>query len=1538
MADLIPLQGGPAVPPALDGEVLPPERRASVTLQKNPFSQAHARFEVLEGMTLYAIVTSTGLRPTILKYVRVWIGDEEIPSDVWHLVRPKAGTQIYIKLTPGGGGNMLRNILMLVVVLAAAFFAPMIVGALGFAAGSLGATILTPLISMGITMLGMFLINMLIPPPKGPKISERNFLDALRNRFNPFGPLPRIIGKKRVYPVMAAHPYTESSGKKRYLRAMLLVGFGPLRISDIRIGETPITAYNNIEIEVREGWYDERFGKFRLETKERWEFTNGLQGWNPFNATLTTPNGVLRVNSTGTDPVIERSGLAVNGQQNYIVRAKIRRISGSTWQGDCYYTTTAAGRGFYTESYKKTIANPFVRNNEWIICEWDMNALTNGGNEWRDSTITGIRLDLSEDAATTYEIDWIEVGYPCGKDAPRKLYTRSISQLDIGSKLTQGVENIRTTETDAIGFAVDVQFPGGLGENDKNDPGDIDGESVTIDVKYRRLGTTEWQSPRWSSNVAADGTQNNGELYYYAKDRMEAVVGGWANFPEKGQYEVRMIRTTANFDTGRRFGDTYWQSLKSIKDTPSINEDIVGGLAIISIRAKATDQFQSFPDQINCIAESYLPVPNSAGGWTYDVTRNPAWSFTDILRHRGLDKLLDDSRINLTAIREWAAACDATAPNSTKPYWQVDAQLEEGSLFDNCRDIAAHARASFIVDNGLYSVVRDIQQTVPVQLITPKNSWGYNGMKQFIDLPHALRINFTNEAKNYRPDERIVYDDGYSRENATRYETLDFAYCSDPDQAYREARYHMAVGKLRPEQHRVTMDIENLRCTLGDYVMLSHDVLSIGSGTGRVTARAGTTTITAITLDEAIPLDTAKAYGVRYRRGNTGTIYTAQLAAITATAEYTTFTFSAGIPAATAPLVGDLVLVGVFGVESAPMLVKRIEPGPDMTATLTLVDAQPGVWTADQAEIPPFNSYITEEVIIPQRRPAPPNFRLVSDEQALVRQSDGSLPDQIMVIMTTPAASTLAVTGFEMQWRSSPGDLEGEWSSTVSTEVGSNTLWIGGVRAGRPYDVRVRSVSEFGLASEWVTILNHVVAGKTNPPAAVSGLTATAGIEGVQLTWTPNTELDLKGYIVKQGTGWETATLVSEVLAGTSIFVKCDTSVPQTFLVRAVDLVGNTSASNASVTSGTIVPGSVSGLEGYLQVDVVFLKWKPVSMVGVRYEVRQGTDWKTARLINTVSNEEIRTRLPSSSTVDRVFWVDAVSPMGVYSGNPQSVTLTVLAVPNVNVVVERDLVALGFPGRTQDLQISGATLLSVLDASGQQYPRADCYYPLDLGAEYAARCWVDMNALSVQGAGLTWDGATQSWDQYANQTWLGSISANRAGDVTPRISLQGAFDPALIEGWRLSGSANGTKLGTVPTVNTRVTYLAARFDTGATFERRSQLAYNFSVPSQFSLAVDVRPRNSVNDTLLFRLNGTGIILWCCMNALVDDGIYVFDHLGNVNWARIPIETGDVITIVLTQSSSERALYVSSRRYEPISSDIKPFAAAGAYTSIAFYEG
>jgi hypothetical protein len=79
-----------------------------------------------------------------------------------------------------------------------------------------------------------------------------------------------------------------------------------------------------------------------------------------------------------------------------------------------------------------------------------------------------------------------------------------------------------------------------------------------------------------------------------------------------------------------------WTAMRSIKQENPIN---MKGLALIALRMKATDQFNGFPDQINCIAESYLPTYNGTS-WAWEVSRNPAWAYADLMRRRGTDRLI----------------------------------------------------------------------------------------------------------------------------------------------------------------------------------------------------------------------------------------------------------------------------------------------------------------------------------------------------------------------------------------------------------------------------------------------------------------------------------------------------------------------------------------------------------------------------------------------------------------------------------------------------------------------------------------------------------------------------------------------------------------------------------------------------------------------------------------------------------------------------------------------------------------------------------
>src|SRR5574343_1426141 len=73
---------------------------------------------------------------------------------------------------------------------------------------------------------------------------------------NPYGAIPIVLGRMRFTPPVGATTYVESDGSSSYLRMLLVWGFGPLQISDIRIADTPSEAFDEVEIETLTGLDD----------------------------------------------------------------------------------------------------------------------------------------------------------------------------------------------------------------------------------------------------------------------------------------------------------------------------------------------------------------------------------------------------------------------------------------------------------------------------------------------------------------------------------------------------------------------------------------------------------------------------------------------------------------------------------------------------------------------------------------------------------------------------------------------------------------------------------------------------------------------------------------------------------------------------------------------------------------------------------------------------------------------------------------------------------------------------------------------------------------------------------------------------------------------------------------------------------------------------------------------------------------------------------------------------------------------------------
>jgi hypothetical protein len=138
-----------------------------------------------------------------------------------------------------------------------------------------------------------------------------------------------------------------------------------------------------------------------------WEFTNTLDGWTASGATTTTNPTTVTLTSTGADPRFTSPATTFNGSDYRYIVARFKRTAGSGWQGAGFYVTPAHGE---SSSFFKDIADPTGgAPGGFVIGVWDMHDLTIGGDDWEDSIIKSIRLDLGDSASDEFEIDWIMV-------------------------------------------------------------------------------------------------------------------------------------------------------------------------------------------------------------------------------------------------------------------------------------------------------------------------------------------------------------------------------------------------------------------------------------------------------------------------------------------------------------------------------------------------------------------------------------------------------------------------------------------------------------------------------------------------------------------------------------------------------------------------------------------------------------------------------------------------------------------------------------------------------------------------------------------------------------------------------------------------------------------------------------------------------------------------------------------------------------------------------------------------------------------------
>lgn len=1080
----------------MQAEILPPVGGVHFVGALHPLRSERTELAMAAGLSVAEMIRAAGADPVLLRAAHVYVDGSYIPRDFWDAVRPKPGRTVTVRVIPmggggggGGGSKVLRTVLMIAVVAAAAWIGGGGLVAAGwaeaggtFAAGGFGAAVGGAAVSMA----GMLLVNALVPPPM-PKSAALTAAEDVygitgsQNAYNPYGTVPRVYGRKRVYPVKAAKDFAETIGNDQYLNVLFDFGYGPLALSDLRIGDTPLDRFKEVEIETRQGF----------------------------------PN-----------------------------------------------------------------------------------------------------------------------------DAPITLYRNQNDYFGVNVTLKQAEGWYAFTTPELVNEAyLDIQFPALVIIQSPSRSEPVRRASYSVTLRY------EWRVPggTW---VTADHT---------VSDKTESPVRRTIRivFPAAGQYEVRIRRVTGD-DQYTSDGSQIVSSsaLLAYRTVAYAAPVTAKGRCLVALRIKATNQINGTVSQFNAIAQSLLPTWNGSV-WTPPVaTRNPAWIYADILRGAANARPAADSRIDLAGLRQWAIACDAKVQDDADAFHFDGVMDQRTTVYQTLAEVAATGRAAIAIRDGKFGVVRDVPQTVPVQHFTPRNSWGFEATKVFADLPHAVKVRFPDETTDYQQNEIMVYADGYSAANATKFETLELRYCTRGGQAWREGRYHLAAARLRPETYTLNADIEHLVCTRGDLVAVAHDVPRWGGTWGRIRSVTldGSSRATAVELDEPASMVAGISYGCRIRRAD-GSGITASVA--TQPGDRTSVAFTVPVNPPCEP--GDLFLFGETDRVYAEMLVKAIEPGPDLTARLTLVDAAPAIHTAYAAPIPPFDSRITPDRTI--QAPGPVRGLAVVEEIEFVN----AFPVSSVLVSWQPPENA-AVGGYEVYRR----DLGGGWRLETVTQ---GTGWrITGVVTGETVAVAVVAASPLGrkLTPEEAPFASAYVAGKTTPPSDVGQFSATLQPFGITLRWQPVPDVDAAGYVIRLGPDWATATPLAEV-QGNSYPWEFRTAGTYTLLIKATDTTGNESAAATPLVVTIAAPATPHPVFSFSGPDFL-LSWPEVTgqFAIAEYEVREGAAWEGGSLVSVAKATGYRSKVAWGGF--RRFWVAAIDVAGNV-GIPAS----------IDVLVER-------PGQVASLQ------------------------------------------------------------------------------------------------------------------------------------------------------------------------------------------------------------------------------------------------------------
>ncbi|MCB5411324.1 hypothetical protein [Pseudogemmobacter faecipullorum] len=877
-----------------------------LAVYRDTFSFSPQVVRLPEGETLQVMRSRMPSLPDEFdEYGVICINGHPVPRDLWGMLRPKpqAVTEITFHLPAQGGGGDGKNIFATIAsialtVVSGGIAGGTLLGGLTGASVAGGATVASLALAAGVSLAGSLLISALVPPPsietaKGRAVQNPGAASADGNLLEPNGPIPRVVGERKVYPPLAAEPFTYFSGPDEVVEAAYILA-GPHRIRDIRLGAASVSGVPDIDFEVREGWPGEiPIGLIRrqsrtepLQAELRGHIVSDEDGRTISTVTGDTATAAPQVQIVATRDapdehqlqVIFSQGLHRNGSETALLRVPLRlrlRAIGGSW-----------------------VSLPELHFQ---------------GATLRQLRAT-IRLVWTKDAAATPSASGSEGWVEARKAAPGQAVAPASQAFAADPYFgTSGPDYMDAANLEATG----VQHV------------ELDRYTATIllDEAVFPRGRYEIEAQRGASFLAAN--------YSPAAYTCSGTV--WNFWGWQGTPGIIVMSRDQVLDT------LYILRSVSIWNEPPLPSR---DLAVIAVRAR-----NRAVDRASCVAGGWVRDWDGTGWNDWKVTDNPAPHLRDIWAgSENLDAVPQDL-IDDQALAQWRLHC--ISKGYTCNALIEDQSIDDAArIVASC----GYAKP-IMSDIWSVSVDRDRSSEAPVQLFTPRNMRNFQYTKAFARVPEGFRVNFRDASRDYDAHQISVFRPGSSDDSGRMEQiTLEGIVHEadaikraeyDQNQAQLRSTFYSweaaaesilcRRGDLIAVQHDMLTEWSGAGRIVAIITNSAGDIVEIQLDTPVEVAEYPFLDQVPNLAEEPNLALLGRRSGVAIRHGGSVAVHPAS------GGSGSSVEFSPPIDPDDIGI-GDLVAVGAIGKETLRLMVFGVTPRPNFEATITAVDEAPELW------------------------------------------------------------------------------------------------------------------------------------------------------------------------------------------------------------------------------------------------------------------------------------------------------------------------------------------------------------------------------------------------------------------------------------------------------------------------------------------------------------------------------------------------------------------------------------------------------------------